>query len=100
MKLPHIKVNRRGTAAHVTIDGEPFPWFIARSGVRVDVDPDAVPTVTLTILANRVEVDDAIRDDAPEAPTSPLRRLRARLGRLPRAFRRSARLRLVSTGRE
>ena len=53
-----IYVERRDRKAVLTIDGEPFPYAIARESVRVSVDPDGAPRVTLAILADRVEVLD------------------------------------------
>lgn len=51
-------LDNRGT---LTIDGEPFPWYIAEDGVDVGpVRHDEVPTVTVTILAGRVEVLNTI----------------------------------------
>lgn len=55
-----IQVQSRGAFAQVLVDGEEIPWHIARDTIRVDVQPDECPTVTLTLLADRVEVLDSI----------------------------------------
>lgn len=61
MKFPKvIEVERRGSTAVLKIDGEDFPWAIARGGVSVNPDPDNVPTVTVTLVAERVFVDNQI----------------------------------------
>lgn len=46
-------------AKHVVcFDGEEFPYYIAEDGVEVNNvgDPNHIPSVTLTILADDVEV--------------------------------------------
>lgn len=59
-----IKIDRHGSRATLTIDGEPFPWAIATvADVRVDMDQE-MPSVTLTIFADRVVV---IQDVTPDA---------------------------------
>lgn len=49
----------RTQAAVITIDGERFPWYVTED-VSVQVSQDTVPTITLTLLANRVTVSNAI----------------------------------------
>jgi len=53
-----IRIKRGGKTSHLFINGEEFPWAIARGSVHVRVDPDGTPRVTLTLLADRVIVDD------------------------------------------
>lgn len=59
-----IRVERTpGNRGTLTIDGEPFPWYIAAGGVEVGpVRYDEAPTVTVTIMAGQVEVLNAITD--------------------------------------
>ncbi len=53
-----IAVRRDG----LTIDGEEFPWYVLMGGVRIDsISKDDVPTVTVTIMAERVLVDNDMR---------------------------------------
>ncbi len=44
----------------IEIDGEEFPWFVAAGGVTTTVDSREAPSVTLTVIANRVLVDNAL----------------------------------------
>jgi len=53
----HIAIERN----RVTIDGQPFPWYIAGGSIFVDVDHTDIPSVTLKILADRVTVDNDFR---------------------------------------
>jgi len=59
-----IQVTRSGRHATITIDGEPFPWYIVTDGVTTTVDTLDVPTVTFTVRAERVEVINALRESA------------------------------------
>jgi hypothetical protein len=66
----HIHVDAlmydRGTGSRrfsLTVDGEEFPWHIAEDGVTTTVTDDGVPTVTITLLAERVTVDHRIEDE-------------------------------------
>jgi hypothetical protein len=40
----------------VTVDGEPFPWLIARAPMEIALAPDGSGTVRLTLLAESVQV--------------------------------------------
>lgn len=53
-----IRLERRGVGGRVLIDGQEFPWHIAADGVGYTFDPESVPVVQLTLLAERIEVDD------------------------------------------
>lgn len=53
-----IEVIRRGPLARILIDGQELGIDVARDGVRVDVDPDGMPSVHLRLLADHVLVDD------------------------------------------
>lgn len=55
-----IRVERSGGHAKLVVDGEEFPWYIAETGAAVNVRRDEAPAVTVTILAERVEVEDAL----------------------------------------
>jgi hypothetical protein len=58
----HIRVVREGPSARLEVDGYRFPWVTAGgdAGWTVHVDRRAMPGVTLTIVAERVELDDSI----------------------------------------
>ena len=61
MKLPGlIKVVRQGGVAFVEIDSKAFPYAIAENGITVDVDRRECPTVTVTLMAERVEVHNSL----------------------------------------
>lgn len=51
-----IRVEIQGDDAAVTIDGEPFPWLIFDKPIDMSAHPSNMPTVTLTLLAERVEL--------------------------------------------
>ncbi|KND30082.1 hypothetical protein [Streptomyces stelliscabiei] len=40
----------------VLIDGEPFPWLIARQPMEIGLNPEGISTVRLTLLAEAVQV--------------------------------------------
>jgi hypothetical protein len=40
----------------ILIDGETFPWLVAREPMDIRVSPDAVSTVRLTLMAGTVQV--------------------------------------------
>lgn len=40
----------------ILVDGEPFPWLVAKEPVDVRVDPEGVSTVRMTLLANAVQI--------------------------------------------
>ena len=43
----------------ILVDGEPFPWLVARDRIEVVVDPDGpASTVRLTLLAERVRITE------------------------------------------
>jgi hypothetical protein len=46
------------------IDGEPFPWYIAEGSVQIPPlgSNTSVPSVTVTILAGKVDVEHRYRD--------------------------------------
>lgn len=54
----HIKIEGIQGKAELTIDGEPFQWYIAENGIRTE--SGTVPTVTLTILAEKVEFSNSL----------------------------------------
>lgn len=57
MDIPKlIRVERYWQTAEITVDGQPFPYAVAREDIILSVDPDGMPSVTLTIYADRVEV--------------------------------------------
>ncbi|MDX3634339.1 hypothetical protein PV728_29560 [Streptomyces europaeiscabiei] len=40
----------------VLVDGEPFPWLIARQPMEIGLNPEGISTVRLTLLAEAVQV--------------------------------------------
>jgi hypothetical protein len=61
-----IRVERRGRIARLFIDDVELPYHLAREPIEVGpVDPDDMPSVRFTLLADRVEVVDAL-DPEPE----------------------------------
>lgn len=58
-----IRVERHGRSGGVTVDGEPFPYAIADTHISVSIHHDERPTVTLTLVADRVEVVDDINGE-------------------------------------
>ncbi|ONK09435.1 hypothetical protein [Streptomyces sp. MP131-18] len=58
-----ICVERRGNDTSITVDGQPFPYIVGRDDVHLSVDPDEIPSVTLTLYADRVEVINSLDAD-------------------------------------
>lgn len=66
----HISVVRRAGQLQVLVDGEDLAALLpCDSHVVVSVHPDEHPTVTLTLMADRIDVVDALSEDQEE--TSP-----------------------------
>jgi hypothetical protein len=62
-----IRVQRRGAYAQVFVDGEELlPHAISRDSVVVAVSPDEVPTVTLTLVADQVDVINTLHENSKE----------------------------------
>lgn len=40
----------------VLVDGEPFPWLIARQPMEIGLNPEGISTVRLTLMAEAVQV--------------------------------------------
>jgi hypothetical protein len=40
----------------ILVDGEPFPWLVAKQAMDIGLNPDGVSTVRFTLLAEAVEV--------------------------------------------
>lgn len=40
----------------ILVDGEPFPWLVAKEPVDVHLDPDGFSTVRMTLLARAVQI--------------------------------------------
>ncbi|MFE9935847.1 hypothetical protein [Streptomyces hirsutus] len=40
----------------ITVDGEPFPWLVARVPMEIGLNPGGVSTVRLTVMAEAVQV--------------------------------------------
>lgn len=58
----HIEVAKLadGSGCHITVDGETFPYICADSGISTTVERDGIPAITLTLIADRVTVDQAL----------------------------------------
>jgi hypothetical protein len=55
-----IVVRRKGQSVTFEVDGHEFPWLISEDGPSLAVSPGAVPAVTVTILAESVDVMDEL----------------------------------------
>ena len=63
-RAQRIEVIRRGRVCRVLVDGQELPALMPRdSDVLVTVHPDARPTVTVTLMADRVDVTDTPDSD-------------------------------------
>jgi hypothetical protein len=40
----------------VLVDGEPFPWLIARQPMEIGLNPEGISTVRLTLMTETVQV--------------------------------------------
>jgi hypothetical protein len=59
-----IEVEREGNKSTLRINGEEFAWHIA-PGVDLHIERDHAPSVTLTIMADEVQVADRFRPPPP-----------------------------------
>lgn len=58
-KIAHVlRVERTGSNCTLSIDGKEFPYYLARTTIRSEVDPDGMGIVWVPIHAERVEVID------------------------------------------
>lgn len=75
MAIPDlIQIVRRGAAARVFIDGEELPAPIPRdTAVVAYVNPDELPTITITLMAHRIDVINDVAEGGGDAEetTSP-----------------------------
>lgn len=60
LQFPLVEVWRTPGAVSLRIDGQEFPWPVSIEGISTQVRRDEVPSITLTILADRVEVHDSM----------------------------------------
>lgn len=59
----HVSRNPGGGEFDLSIDGEPFRFYMAGdAGAHVEVSTGKLPAVTITILAETVTVDDRLMD--------------------------------------
>lgn len=58
----HIHIERAGPTRRIWIDGTPFPWITSRDDLEVDVNPDRMPAVRLTIYADKVTVSNRLNE--------------------------------------
>ncbi|MGW1278013.1 hypothetical protein ACWD4V_13815 [Streptomyces tsukubensis] len=57
-----IRVTREGDRTRIVVDGPEIPASaIERGSVHLPVDPGAVPSVTLTLLASTVDVLNTLK---------------------------------------
>lgn len=40
----------------ILVDGEPFPWLVAKQPMEIGLNPDGVSTVRMTLLAESVQI--------------------------------------------
>ena len=63
----HVVVRRAGSDYEFTIDGEPFPWHVSADGIHLSVQNSNCPAVTITLLAERVDVLHALKTESQES---------------------------------
>jgi hypothetical protein len=49
----------------ILVDGEPFPWLVAKQPMEIGLDPDGISTVRMTLLAKAVQI---IKPEPKEEP--------------------------------
>lgn len=59
-----IEVEREGDRVSLRVDGEEFPWYCA-PGTDVHIERGQTPSLTLTIMADEVQVSDRFRPPPP-----------------------------------
>lgn len=58
-----IEVKRKGIAAEVLIDGVAIPpEAVSRTSVSYNLDPDSVPAISLELYADRIVIDDDMKE--------------------------------------
>lgn len=63
-----IAIRRRGDRATVEIDGQEFPWYTARDDILTTTTTEGMGSVTITIPAMRIVLDDEADPDVPDCP--------------------------------
>jgi hypothetical protein len=67
MAIPQrIEVIRTGSVARVLVDGQELPFKLPRETIMVEVHPDDLPTIRLTLFAKRVDVINKFDDEKEE----------------------------------
>lgn len=61
-----IEVEREGDQVSLRVDGDEFPWYLA-PGVDLHIERGETPSLTLTVLADEVQVSDRLRPPPPPA---------------------------------
>ncbi|QIJ61403.1 hypothetical protein [Streptomyces sp. JB150] len=49
----------------IVVDGEPFPWLVAKQPMEITLHPDGLSTVRLTLIAEAVQI---IKPEPREEP--------------------------------
>jgi hypothetical protein len=49
----------------ILVDGEPFPWLVAKQPMEIALNPDGLSTVRLTLIAEAVQI---IKPEPREEP--------------------------------
>jgi hypothetical protein len=49
----------------ILVDGEPFPWLVAKQAMEIALNPDGLSTVRLTLIAEAVQI---IKPEPREEP--------------------------------
>lgn len=63
-RAKRIEVIRQGGNCRVLVDGQELPAALPRThNVVVAINPDNLPTVTVTLTADRVDVTDTRHDE-------------------------------------
>lgn len=53
-----VRLERLGNRFTLTIDGEPFPYYLDRQPIVTTTSPDGIGIVMLPLIAERVEIVD------------------------------------------
>ncbi len=67
----HIEVTKLpdGLGSRITVDGEDFPWYVAADPITMSAEVAEMPKITLTLMADRVTVDQALATKQPQRVT-------------------------------
>lgn len=76
-----IELKRKGRSGRVLLDGVELGALIAREPIQVTSDVDGMPTIRLTLMADRITVDDDSIGPPTERLTAPAAAAEAKTAR-------------------